>query len=141
MRWLGAALLALSVTGTASAQSPEPDKVKQLEQELTGGGTRTWGPMGSVGAQKCVDGESYRFALPDHSVTIERCQSGRVADTRKASWVVEQRGPFMLRLKIREQEWEAEIAKAGERPTLKLKQAAMGGGFVRPIEKDLERVD
>jgi hypothetical protein len=139
MRWLAAALFALAFASTAAAQ--QPDKVKQLEQDLTGGATRSWAPKGQAAAGKCLDGDSYKFALADHSVTIERCQAGRIADTKKANWAVEQRGPFMLRLKFSNQEWEAEIGKAGDRPTLKLTQAQMGGQFVRPVAKELERID
>ncbi|MBI1775444.1 MAG: hypothetical protein HYR63_08865 [Proteobacteria bacterium] len=140
-----AALLGVAIilAGPAWAQPAEADKAKQLEQTLTGGTQHLWAPKGTAaaGAGPCLDGESYRFALADHDVTIERCQAGKVAQTSKAKWAVEQRGPFLVRLKIREQEFEAQVTQVSDRPVLKLRQAQMSGNFVRPIEKELERID
>ncbi len=138
-----AILLALTCLplGAASAQTAEPDKVKQLEQDLTGGAQHTWAPKGSAGAGHCLDGESYRFALADHAVTIERCQAGKVAETNKAKWSAEQKGPFLVRVKIREQEFDAQVLQVADRHVLRLRQAQSSGNFVRPLEKELERID
>ena len=143
-RALAVAAMALQLAaGGASAQTASADKAKELEQALTGGSQRTWAPKGTAaaGAGRCIDGESYQFIAADHDVKIERCLAGKVAQTSKAKWSVEQRGPFLVRIKIGNQEFEAEIASLEGRAELKLRQAQMSGNFVRPIEKELERID